>query len=197
MIGTAAAITAAGGAARVIPGLQPLVLADAICAPAATCACSPGDNLALHRLLQQAAPGSALVVDAGSRVDCGYFGELAALDAAQRGHRGLVIGGSIRDGAAIGSLGFPVFAAGFAPAACVKRRVGSVGASVVIGGVEIAPGDQMVADRDAVLVVAGADWPGVEAAASEIVEREEELRVQLARGCRLADLLELPMEEPR
>jgi len=191
LLPTAAVLTAAADAARPLR-LEPLTLGAAICAPAATCACAPRDNLALHRLLERAPPGSALVVAAGGRADAGYFGELAAIDAMERGLQGLVIDGAIRDSAAVAALRFPVFHAGFEPASCVKQRALSVGDPVQIGGVEVAPGDQVVADRDAVLVVAGADWPGVQAAAAEIEAREEELRVQLRAGRRLADLLELP-----
>ncbi len=172
--------------------MAPLTLSDTICAAAATCACAPADNLAVHMVLQHAPPGSALVVDAAGRADGGYFGELAAIDATERGFSGLLIGGTIRDGRAIARLGFSVFHEGFEPASCVKERVLSVGDPVQIGGVEISPGDQVVADCDAVLVVARADWPGVEAVAAEIEDREETLRVQLRAGRRLADLLELP-----
>jgi 4-hydroxy-4-methyl-2-oxoglutarate aldolase len=72
---TAAVLGAAGLAARRVGRIVPLTLSDTICAPAATCVCAPADNLAVHRLLQQAPPGSALVVDAGGRADGGYFGE--------------------------------------------------------------------------------------------------------------------------
>jgi 4-hydroxy-4-methyl-2-oxoglutarate aldolase len=196
-LSTAAVLGAAGAAARRVGRIVPLTLSDTICAPAATCACAPADNLAVHRLLQQAPAGSALVVNAGGRADGGYFGELAAIDAAERGLRGLVIDGSIRDGRAVAGLGYPVFHVGLEPTSCVKQRALSVGDPVEIGGVEIAPGDQVVADCDAVLVVARADWPGVEAAAAEIEAREEEIRVQLRAGRRLADLLELPPSDAR
>jgi len=197
MLSTAAVLGAAGDAARPIGRLTPLTLADAICAPAATCACAPRDNLALHRLLQRAAPGSVLVVDAGGRSEEGYFGDLAAIDAVERGLTGLVIDGTIRDGGAVAGLGFPVFHAGFAPGPCAKERALSVGEPVRIDGVEIAPGDQVIADSDAVLVVARADWPEVGAAAAEIEDHEQVLRAQLRSGRRLADLLELPLDEPR
>ncbi len=192
LISTAAALEASGGRAVAVSGLSQLTLMDAICAPAATCACAPADNLALHRLLQRAPEGATLVVDAGARTDAGYFGELMAMDAEERGVQGLVIGGSIRDGGLIAVLGFPVFHAGFAPATCVKELAPSVGEPVEVGGVRIAPGDQIVADSDAVLVVAAADWPAVEAAAREIQAFEDDLRTHILRGGRLADQLELP-----
>jgi 4-hydroxy-4-methyl-2-oxoglutarate aldolase len=194
-LSSAAVLSAAPGSARVVGGTGPLTLDAAICAPAATCACAPRDNLAVHRLLQRAPEGSALVVDAGGRTDGGYFGELAAIDAQARGIRGLVIDGSVRDGAALGTSGFPVFHAGFAAAACVKERVVSIDHPVRLGGVEVAPGDQVVADRDAVLVVPRAEWPAVEAAATEIEAREAELRALLRAGTRLADLIALPPQD--
>jgi 4-hydroxy-4-methyl-2-oxoglutarate aldolase len=191
-LSVAAVLAAAGGSARRAIGLSPLTLADAICAPAATCACAPADNLAIYRLLEQAPAGAALVVGAGGRTDGGYWGELVTIEAQERGLRGLVIDGSIRDGAAIKHLGFPVFHTGFEPATCVKERVLSVNQPVRIGGAEVAPGDQIVADSDGVLVVSANDWGEVEAAARAIEDREEELRGQIRSGRRLADLLRLP-----
>lgn len=192
LISTAAVLEASGGRAQVVRGLSQLTLMDAICAPAATCACAPADNLALHRLLQQASEGAALVVDAGGRTDAGYFGELMAMDAEERGLQGLVIGGSIRDGGLVAVVGFPVFHAGFAPATCVKEVALSAAEPVELGGVTIAPGDQIVADSDAVLVVRASDWPAVEAAARELQARDDDLRTHILRGGRLADQLELP-----
>ena len=185
-------LQAAGGAARLVQGLTPITVTAAVCGPAATCACAPGDNLALHRLLEQAPEGSVLVVDAGDRTDCGHFGELAAMDAKNRGIQGLVISGAIRDAGALAVLGFPVFHGDFAPAGCVKERVVSVNEPVTIGGVEIAPGDQVIADSDAILVVPAARWPAVEASARAIREAEDNLRTELLQGARLADLLDLP-----
>ncbi len=187
LISTAAVLQASGGRAEVVSGLAHLTLMDAICGPAATCACAPADNLALHRLLQAAPEGAALVVDAGGRTDGGYFGELMAMDAEERGVQGLVIAGSIRDGGLIAVLGFPVFHSGFAPATCAKELAPSVGEPVEVGGITIAEGDQIVADSDAVLVVAAADWPAVEATARELQAVEDDLRTHILQGGRLAD----------
>jgi 4-hydroxy-4-methyl-2-oxoglutarate aldolase len=192
LLSTAIVLQAAAGRARAIAGLTHLTMMDAICAPAATCACAPGDNLALHRLLQEAPEGSALIAAAGGRTDVGHFGELMAMDAEGRDLLGLVIDGAIRDGGPVAVTGFPVFHAGLEPAAPAKRRVESVGEPVALGGVEIAPGDQVVADSDAVLVVPAAEWPAIEAAALELLAREDEIRTHLLRGGRLADVLDLP-----
>ncbi len=192
LFSTPEVLQAAGEKARFVQGLTPIGITTTLCGPAATGACAPGDNLAVHRLLEQAPEGSVLVVDAGGRTDCGHFGELAAMDAEYRGIQGLVIAGAIRDGGAVAVLGFPVFHAGFAPASCVKERVLSLDEPVTIGGVEIAPGDQVVADSDAILVVAAADWPAVEAGAQAIRDAEEDIRMGLVQGTHLSELLDLP-----
>jgi 4-hydroxy-4-methyl-2-oxoglutarate aldolase len=185
-------LQAAGGAAQFVRGLTPIGITSTLCGPAATCACAPGDNLGVHRLLEQAPEGSILVVDAGGRADCGHFGELAVMDAEYRGIQGLVIAGAIRDGGSVAVLGFPVFHGGLAPKGCVKERVVSVNEPVMIAGVEIAPGDQVVADSDAILVVAASDWPAVEAGAQAIREAEDDIRTGLVQGTHLSDLLDLP-----
>ncbi len=192
LFSTPEVLQAAGAAARFVEGLAPLTPTAALCGPAATCACAPGDNLAVHRLLEQAPEGSVLVIDAGGRADCAHFGELAAMDAEFRELQGVVVAGAIRDSGALAALGFPVFHGGVAPAGCVKERVLSVDEPVTIGGVEIAPGDQVVADGDAILVVAAADWPAIETAAQAIRDAEDDIRVALNQGQRLADLLDLP-----
>ncbi len=192
LFSTPEVLEAAGGTVRHVHGLLPIAVTSAVCGPAATCACAPGDNLAIHRLLEQAPEGCVLVVDAGGHTECGHFGELAGMDAENREIQGLVIAGAIRDGGALAVLGFPIFHGGFAPASCVKERIGSVNERVTIAGVEIAPGDQVIADSDAILVVAAADWPAVEARAQAIQEAEDEIRIALNQGQRLADLLDLP-----
>lgn len=187
---TAAAVATVGGSAvRRISGLIPLLTGAALCGPAATCRCAPRDNLALHRLVASAPAGSVLVCDGGGETERGYFGDLMALDARNRGLAALVIDGAVRDSTGVAALGFPVFHRGLAPVPCAKERVVSVGEPVEVGGVAVAPGDVVVADADAVLVVAAAEWPAVEAAALDLEKREEELRAALERGERLADLL--------
>lgn len=132
-----------------------------------------------------------LVCDAGGNTDVGHFGELMALDARAQGVVGLLIDGSVRDSGSVAELGFPVFHVGLAPRAAAKERTGSAGEPIVLRGVAVQPGDQVVADRDAVLVVPRADWPDVCAAAEALVEREAGIRAALAEGRRLADVLGL------
>lgn len=185
-----------GGGARVhlVRGLLQMTPHTRICAPAFTCRCMPGDNLALHAALVGAPAGAVLVCDAGGDAGWGYFGELMGTDARNRGMAGLVIDGSVRDVDDLGRLGFPVFARATAPAQAKKLAAGSVGEPIELAGQRVEPGDQLIADRDAIAVVRKADWAAVREAAEKISRHEAEIQARLNSGERLATIigLELP-----
>ena len=64
----------------------------------------------------------------------------------------------------------------------------SVGLPVVVGGVLVASGDQVIADRDGVVVVPAAEWPAIQTEVAAIAAKEEKTRARLAAGERLAEI---------
>lgn len=184
------------GGSRVLQlvGLKPLHSAAYICGPAVTCACAPADNLALHAALARAAAGTVLVCDGGNDLSTALFGELMGTDALNRGVLGLVVTGAIRDLSALELMSFPVFGLGTAPAQSSKSRLISVALPVSVSSVYVSQGDQIVADRDAVVVVAQADWPTVLAEATELAAAEEEVLDRLRAGERLADVRSIDLD---
>ncbi len=173
---------------RVMTGLTIHAGGDYLCGPALTCACAPEDNLAMHAALYQAQPGAVLVCDGAGSTRCALFGELMATDAVNQRLAGLVVAGPVRDIADIDQLGFPVWCTGTAPGQAAKATVVSVGLPVVAGGVLVAPGDQVIADRDGVAVVPAAEWPALQAEVAALTAREHRTRERLAAGERLADI---------
>jgi regulator of RNase E activity RraA len=100
------------------------------------------------------APGTVLVVAGASESRTAILGDLVATDLVAAGVVAVVTDGLIRDSRAVARLGLPVWARGVTPVASRKDGVGSVGGSVVIGGVLVSDGDVVVADADGVVV-----WP--------------------------------------
>ncbi|MFZ0168745.1 MAG: RraA family protein [Candidatus Dormiibacterota bacterium] len=188
---TAQVVQVGGSRVSQLVGLKPLHAGAYVCGPAVTCACAPADNLALHAALARAEAGNVLVCDGGNDLSTGLFGELMGTDALNRGVVGLVVAGAVRDIGELELMGFPVFGLGTAPARSSKSRLASVGEPVSISGVDVSPGDQIVADRDAVVVVARAHWPTVLAEATELAAAEEQLLERLRAGERLADILSI------
>ncbi|MEU0841405.1 RraA family protein [Streptomyces sp. NPDC005962] len=111
-----------------------------------------GDNLALHRAVATAPPGSVLVVDLqGARH--GHWGEILAVAAQQRGILGLVVDGGVRDTAEQAELDFPVFARHVTVVGTGKEHPGQFDVPVRVADVVVHPGDLIVGDADGVVVV--------------------------------------------
>lgn len=127
-----------------------------IAGPACTVRCAPGDNLMLHAAIYRAAPGSVIVVEAGD-VDYAVSGGNVCAVAKRRGIAGFVVDGVIRDLAEVREDRFPVFARGVIPIPGGKRELGVLNGTVRCGGVQVAPGDVVVADEEGIVVVPAAE----------------------------------------
>ncbi|MEE2054401.1 NAD(P)-binding domain-containing protein [Nocardiopsis tropica] len=136
----------------------------------------PGDNRALHRALGQALPGDVLVVNGGGDRSRALLGELIAERALNRGIRGMVVDGAVRDVDELRDLGFPVWAAGVSPAGPYKDGPGHVGVPIAVGGAVCATGDIVVADGDGVFVVPRLEAEQALRAAQAVVEDEARRR---------------------
>jgi 4-hydroxy-4-methyl-2-oxoglutarate aldolase len=99
-----------------------------------------------------APPGSVLVADLHGAAH-GHWGEILAVAAQQRGIRGLVIDGGVRDVAELAALGLPVSARHVTVVGTGKEHPGRFGVPVRRGGAVIRPGDLVVGDADSVLAV--------------------------------------------
>ena len=139
-----------------------------------------GDNLWLHRALDVAQPGDALVVFTSGVHEHGYWGEIMTTMAQVRGLAGLVIDACVRDGVLLGEIGFPVFGRGL----CIRGTGKDFGATgwinhpVLIGDVVVEAGDLVVGDADGVVVIPQARAANVVSAG---VQREQEEAAILKR----------------
>lgn len=181
-LGTATLGEAWPAARLVAAPIRPLGPGMALAGTALPLRCLPGDNLALHLAIAAARPGDVLVADYGGSLESGPFGEIMALACRMRGIAGLVIDGAVRDSAQIAGLGFPVFARGLNIRGTAKSDRGEIGVPVVLGGVTIAPGDVILADADAILVLDAADLAPALAAAQARAAREAAMMTRLRQG---------------
>ena len=133
--------------------IKPIHPSMKLCGPAVTVHTYPGDNLIIHRALAEAPAGSVLVVYADKAYGSGYWGEIMALAAQERGIAGLVIDGCVRDAEQIEAMGFPVFCRGLCIKGTTKFGNGRINQPIKIGKVKIRPNDVILGDRDGVVVV--------------------------------------------
>lgn len=189
-LGTSTLYEAAGRPCAVDPAIRPVWAGAAVAGPAYPVHCSPGDNLAIHLAVERAPRGSVLVVDAEGFV-AGYWGEVLTAAAQAAGLAGLVIDGGVRDVAALARRAFPVFSRGISVRGTVKASAPSVGLAIRMTGVDVAPGDLVVADDDGVVALPVAEVQRVLSAGEARAAKEAEFMQRLAEGATTVDLLGL------
>jgi 4-hydroxy-4-methyl-2-oxoglutarate aldolase len=144
--------------------------------------------------VEQCRPGDILVVGCSADSTDGMFGDLLATSLKARGVTGLVIDAGCRDVKSLREMGFPVWSKAISAKGTVKATLGAVNIPVVCAGVNVEPGDAVIADDDGVVVVAR-KYAGEVAARGEKRHADEEAkRKQLASGALGLDMYN--MREP-
>jgi regulator of RNase E activity RraA len=137
------------------------------------------DPNALNGMLAAIDQGSrdsvyVMVVEDGA--DIAGMGGLMGTAMSAREFSGAVIDGGVRDVAYLRKIAFPVYALGIVPSTSVHHyRFAGANIPVVCDGVEVKPGDIVVADTDGVVIVPRADAQKVLTLAQELDFKEHSM----------------------
>jgi 4-hydroxy-4-methyl-2-oxoglutarate aldolase len=145
-------------------------------------------DIEAHNLAE---PGDVLVVQGVAGISS--MGGVSASIGKRQGEVGAIVDGAVRDIDHSRAIGYPVWSSGVSPITG-KWRIETVAVNqpVRIAGIEVRPGDLVVADECGVCFVPHARAAEVLAVAQRLAASETSRLEKLAAGMSLADYLKLP-----
>ena len=138
-----------------------------------------------------AQPGDVIVIDNGGRPDTSCWGGLLALAAKTKGISGVVIDGACRDIDESRELGFPVYARGAVPMTARGRVMQeSHNQEIEFAGVQVHPGDLVIADGSGVVIIPRPKEEDVVREAESVAATEARMAEGIRQGMSVLQVLE-------
>ncbi len=177
-----------------IPGglyhIRPVVAGKAICGPAFTVHYVPCGQTkgTVGDFLDDVKPGEVVVIDNSGRDYCTVWGGLMSFSASKRGVEGTIIDGVCRDVGVIYENQYPIYTKGVYMVTGKDRvEVDAVNVPVSIAGIQVKPGDVILADDTGALAIPIERLDDVVETAREIYEKEEAIEQCIANGMTLRE----------
>ena len=131
----------------------------------------------------QMQPGDVVVIGTNGELKAGLWGELLSTAAQAQGVNAVVTDGLVRDVRLMDEMGFGCFSRGYSPLDSAGRCFPTaVNVPICCGGVQVHPGDLILADFEGVAVVPAAIGDQVLRLSIEKLEGENTVRDELAAG---------------
>lgn len=173
------------------PAIKALWKPVKLVGPALTVETTPNSSAALGKAVEIAEPGDVIVMSRGGENLHATTGDFAVMNFQEHGIAGMITDGLVTDQRAIEGLQFPVFSRGVS--AIIAKRLGpdegAVNVAVEVGGIQINPGDLIVADEDGVIVTTFEDARAQLGACLELEEWEAYALGQLKTGRSLSEVM--------
>ncbi len=154
----------------------------------------PTDHLPKERhggmeTIQNAAPGSVIVVEGSVRPDMNTCGGIAATAACMNGLEGWVSDGLVRDVDGIVELDFPMYCKGRTVLTTRGRFMeAAINEPICCGGALCRFGDIVVGDKSGVVIIPQERLEEVTVKAEEIAAKEDEMIAGIKAGAALGDV---------
>lgn len=141
------------------------------------------------KAIETAKAGDVILIDNAGRLDTSCWGGILANGAKMKGISGVVIDGACRDVDDYVEAEFSVYARG-AVVATARGRIMEEATNVMVqfGGVQVRPGDIVIADRSGVVVIPQEKSEEVLVKAEELFEKEESMIRDIRAGASMLEV---------
>ena len=140
--------------------------------------------------IEAAQPGDVIVIDNAGRTDVSSWGDILSNAAQRKGVRGVVIDGACRDIDASREVGFPVYGRGVVPVTARGRvQQDAFNVLIQVAGVQVRPGDLVIADGSGVVFVPQERAEEVIAAAERLAARQAAMVQAVRAGCSVVEVM--------
>jgi regulator of RNase E activity RraA len=141
--------------------------------------------------IEAAQPGDIIVIDNAGQRQFSTWGGLLSLSAKLKGVSGVVIDGACRDIDEARDLEFPVYARGVVPMTARGRVMQeSFNREIQFAGVQVHPGDLVIADGSGVVIIPREKEQEVVTAAEAVFQKEAEMAAGIRHGVSGLEMLE-------
>jgi len=140
-------------------------------------------------IIDAAMPGDVVVVDMGG-AKCSTWGGMASLAAKEKGVRGLLVDGGVRDLEEMIEFEFPVFARHLTPTTGRTRlKVEAMNEPVTIDGVVVEPGDLIIADGTGIVCLPKAEAVTLISRAEDMQKDDDAAVDEIRNGLSFSDAM--------
>ncbi len=177
-----------------ICGILPLFVCPKIFGPAVTLritafGLTPSKSHLGIEAITASQKGDIIVIDNGGRKDVSCWGEILSYGAKIKGVEGVVIDGAFRDIDDIRKTGFSVYARAVVPVTARKRIMGLETNTIIqCGGVQVRPGDFVMADGSGVVIIPMEKIEEVLNKAETLFNKEQAMIKELQKGIPIAEV---------
>ncbi len=140
--------------------------------------------------IDKAEDENVIVIDADGGKTA-VWGELASWSCKQKGIKGVVIDGAVRDVNDIKEMEYPVFAKYRASNAGEPKGYGALNDDIVCGGKKVRTGDWIVGDDSGVMVIPKEEAVQIANRSLDVMEKENRVREEIKEGRTLSVVMEL------
>jgi 4-hydroxy-4-methyl-2-oxoglutarate aldolase len=141
--------------------------------------------------IEKAKKGDVIVVDNGARTDVAAWGGLLSLAAKTKGLSGVIVDGACRDVDESREVAFPIFGRAVLPVTARGRIMQqSVNEEIQFAGVQVHPGDLVIADGSGVVLIPQSREKEVIVEAEAIAARELKMAEGIRSGRSIIEVME-------